>query len=70
MIHYELHQLRQHDLVREATAERQAREAIRGRAGVGFAGRGVARRSGGDEAEGRVSPPRGRRAAAPRRATA
>ncbi|MBB5935916.1 hypothetical protein [Streptomyces zagrosensis] len=62
MFHYELHQLRQDELIHEATADRRAREATRGRA--------TARRSGGGEAEGRVSPPKGRRAARPRRATA
>ncbi|GAA4697437.1 hypothetical protein [Streptomyces buecherae] len=61
MFHYELHQLRQRDLVHEASSDRRAREAT---------GRFVARRSAGDEAEGRVRPPRGRRAVPPRRATA
>ncbi len=61
MFHYELHQLRQRDLVREASTDRRAREAT---------SRLVARRSVGDEAEGRVRPPRSRRAVSPCRATA
>lgn len=61
MFHYELHQLRQHDLVSEATAARRAREAGRSRF--------ITRRSGEYEGEGRVNPPLGRGAASPRRAT-
>ncbi|MFE6777414.1 hypothetical protein [Streptomyces sp. NPDC057702] len=61
MFHHELHQLRQHDLIREAATARRTREATRG---------GAARHSGGDETKGRVSTPRDRRAAPPRRATA
>ncbi|MEC4016239.1 hypothetical protein [Streptomyces sp. H27-D2] len=64
MFHYELHQLRSAELIQRADRYRLAREAVRTTT--------AARRSAGNEAEGRVSeqPGRSRSPLRSRRATA